>query len=84
MECRFCGKPTTLLVGGAPICEDCCQNAGSCCREFGGDDLWQQRNDEESEHGPTGVEKPGGQTVTGKPSSRTAEFRPGAGRRSET
>jgi hypothetical protein len=51
MECHFCGRPTTLLFGGMPICEECYQNAGSCCLEFGGNDLWQKREEEpEGDH----------------------------------
>ncbi len=46
MECRFCGRLTTLLIGGMPVCEECYENAGSCCLEFGGDDFWQKRQDE--------------------------------------
>ena len=43
MECRFCRRPTEILLGGVPVCEECYQNAGSCCLEFGGDDLWAER-----------------------------------------
>jgi AhpD family alkylhydroperoxidase len=46
MECNFCGRLTTLLVGGTPVCEECYEKAGSCCLEFGGDDLWQRREEE--------------------------------------
>jgi hypothetical protein len=60
MECSFCGRPTTLLLGGRPVCEECYQNAGSCCMEFGGDDLWQRR-EEESEGGHPDF--PGGDPV---------------------
>jgi hypothetical protein len=45
MECRYCGKPADDAVDGVPICEGCYQQAGSCCLEFGGDDLWQDRGD---------------------------------------
>ena len=47
MECKYCGKPTEIAIGGEPICEECYQNAGSCCLEFGGDDLWEQREAED-------------------------------------
>lgn len=43
MECRFCGKSTTLLIDGQPICEECREIAGSCCLEFGDHDLWQNK-----------------------------------------
>ena len=48
MECSYCGRPTELVIGGLPICEECYQNAGSCCLEFGGDDLWQKREEARS------------------------------------
>jgi hypothetical protein len=43
MECRFCGRPTEIVLDGEPICEECYENAGSCCLEFGGEDLWQKK-----------------------------------------
>ena len=43
MVCRFCGRPTDIRWGGEPICEGCYQDAGSCCPEFGGADLWRER-----------------------------------------
>jgi hypothetical protein len=48
--CSACGRPTTLLIAGTPVCEDCYEIAGSCCLEFGGKDLW-QRNAECQEGG---------------------------------
>jgi hypothetical protein len=42
MECRFCGRPTALVFQGVPICEQCYEDAGSCCLEFGGADLWKR------------------------------------------
>ncbi len=44
-SCRCCGRPTSVHFGGMPICEECYQHAGSCCLEFGGDDLWQKREE---------------------------------------
>jgi hypothetical protein len=46
MICKFCGKPATIDFEDLPICEDCYHNAGSCCREFGADDLWERREDD--------------------------------------
>jgi hypothetical protein len=43
MVCRFCGRPTEIILGGLPICEGCYEERGSCCLEFGGEDLWQER-----------------------------------------
>jgi hypothetical protein len=45
MECRFCGRPTEIVLGGVPVCEECYQNAGSRCLEFGGEDLWAEREE---------------------------------------
>jgi hypothetical protein len=42
MECRYCGRPTDIIFEGVPICEQCYQDAGSCCLEFGSHDLWQR------------------------------------------
>lgn len=36
-----------MVLGETPICEACYEEAGLCCLEFGGQDLWNQR-----EHGP--------------------------------
>lgn len=41
--CQLCGRPTEIVLGGVPVCEACYQEAGSCCVEFGGHDLWQQK-----------------------------------------
>jgi hypothetical protein len=48
MDCKFCGNPTSLMIGDMPICENCYNNAGSCCREFGDDDLWRDAKGEPS------------------------------------
>jgi hypothetical protein len=55
--CRFCGRPTEIVLDGMPICEECYQKAGSCCVEFGGQDLWRQR-----EHDASDDPRPGGQS----------------------
>ena len=69
MECSSCGKPTELVVGGIPICEECYENAGSCCLEFGGDDLWQKREEESEGDHPdfAGGDELGNQAVPGEP-----------------
>lgn len=38
--CELCGKPDAIKFGGRLICEECRQGCGSCCPEFGKDDLW--------------------------------------------
>jgi hypothetical protein len=35
------------VLDGAPICEECYEHAGSCCMEFGGEDLWQKQEQEQ-------------------------------------
>lgn len=57
MVCRFCGRPTDIRWGGEAVCEQCYQDAGSCCPEFGGADLWRERGadpaaDEPPPHDP--------------------------------
>ena len=42
--CERCGRPDGIEIGGRQLCEECYQIAGSCCLEFGGDDLWQEKN----------------------------------------
>jgi len=43
MECKFCGRPTEIVLDDIAICEECYENAGSCCLEFGSADLWQTK-----------------------------------------
>lgn len=38
--CERCGKFGAYQFDGATLCADCYQGAGSCCPEFGADDLW--------------------------------------------
>jgi hypothetical protein len=38
--CDECGKYGAFAVSGRFLCADCFQSAGSCCPEFGKDDLW--------------------------------------------
>jgi hypothetical protein len=39
-RCDRCGGFATLLAGDRPLCEECYRGCGSCCPEFGQDDLW--------------------------------------------
>ena len=39
-SCERCGAPRTVKVGARWLCESCYVEAGSCCPEFGADDLW--------------------------------------------
>ncbi len=38
--CERCGGVNAVRVGGRWLCESCYVEAGSCCLEFGADDLW--------------------------------------------
>lgn len=39
-RCERCGAIPALKIGARWICESCYVEAGSCCPEFGADDLW--------------------------------------------
>lgn len=39
--CDRCGRSDTVPCGDRWLCEECIAIAGSCCLEFGSDDLWQ-------------------------------------------
>ncbi len=45
-RCRRCGRMPAEKFGDQWFCRECFQQFGSCCLEFGGDDLWRQRDDE--------------------------------------
>jgi len=38
--CDTCGKFGAYHVGARTLCGECYEGAGSCCPEFGKDDLW--------------------------------------------
>jgi hypothetical protein len=41
--CERCGSPIAeVRCGGRTLCLDCYYLAGSCCLEFGADDLWRE------------------------------------------
>ncbi|MBA4149507.1 MAG: hypothetical protein H0X66_15445 [Verrucomicrobia bacterium] len=40
LVCENCGKHGAIQFGDLQLCEECYQNMGSCCPEFGGFDLW--------------------------------------------
>jgi hypothetical protein len=44
--CKHCGAPDAVRLGEDLICLNCYAAAGSCCLEFGGDDLWQESEKE--------------------------------------
>jgi hypothetical protein len=39
-RCDRCGALGALDLGDRRLCEDCCAAFGSCCLEFGADNLW--------------------------------------------
>jgi hypothetical protein len=39
-RCDRCGAANAVKVGARSLCESCYAEAGSCCLEFGADDLW--------------------------------------------
>lgn len=39
-RCDRCGGFSPLDLGDRRLCEDCYRLCGSCCPEFGADDLW--------------------------------------------
>jgi len=44
-RCDRCGGFGAFDLGDRCLCEECCHASGSCCLEFGADDLW-RRDDE--------------------------------------
>ncbi len=44
--CQRCGRKESYVFAGKRLCRDCFQLYGSCCLEFGGDDLWKEREEE--------------------------------------
>ncbi len=44
--CDRCGNPSSHDFGDRRVCEECCAAYGSCCLEFGADDLWELDDEE--------------------------------------
>jgi hypothetical protein len=40
LRCDECGVFGAFDLGERQLCEDCYRACGSCCLEFGADDLW--------------------------------------------
>ena len=40
VACDVCGRYGACQVGDRKLCPDCYSGIGSCCPEFGKDDLW--------------------------------------------
>jgi hypothetical protein len=45
-RCDRCARFGAIEVGDRRLCEECYACAGSCCPEFGADDLWPKGEDE--------------------------------------
>jgi len=39
--CERCGRFGAVDFAGKKLCADCYEQIGSCCPEFGADDLWE-------------------------------------------
>lgn len=50
-RCDRCGVVGAFDLGDRRLCEECYRSYGSCCLEFGGDDLT-QRDDQPAEADP--------------------------------
>lgn len=40
VACDVCGRFGAYSIGERLLCQECYIDCGSCCREFGSDDLW--------------------------------------------
>lgn len=54
IRCDTCGRFGAVKVGDRALCPDCYAGSGSCCPEFGKDDLWTFPKDEPVESNPPG------------------------------
>ena len=43
--CERCGNEGAARIGERIICRECYAVYGSCCMEFGADDLWREREE---------------------------------------
>lgn len=43
--CELCGRFGACQIGDRMLCENCYEGCGSCCPEFGKDDLWKLRDE---------------------------------------
>ena len=51
LTCENCGRHGAIQFDDRALCEECYENMGSCCPEFGGFDLWQEPADEKKKAG---------------------------------
>jgi hypothetical protein len=41
--CDRCGRFGAFVIHEEKLCAECYELRGSCCAEFGGDDLWRRK-----------------------------------------
>jgi hypothetical protein len=46
--CEECGRLEASLIAGRWLCDSCYAARGSCCPEFGADDLWSDESREQT------------------------------------
>jgi hypothetical protein len=51
--CERCGKFGACEVAGQWLCPACYETSGSCCPEFGADDLWAERDKKSHPQSPS-------------------------------
>lgn len=49
VACDVCGRFGAYHFGERLLCQECYAGSGSCCPEFGKDDLWTFENEERSQ-----------------------------------
>ena len=52
--CDVCGRFGAYRLGDRLLCLECYAGSGSCCPEFGKDDLWEFRDEDRCPSAPPG------------------------------
>ena len=50
INCSQCGRYGAYDFGDENLCSECYGERGSCCLEFGSNDLWEEKNKETAEN----------------------------------
>lgn len=50
VACESCGRFGAVELGNHHLCIDCYEGCGSCCPEFGKDDLWEAEEEPAERH----------------------------------
>jgi len=53
-RCDSCGRFGAYRIGDRVLCPECYAGSGSCCPEFGKDDLWEFREEDRCPSAPPG------------------------------